>query len=221
MIRRFLLISILSLSTFAFAQEKKEQEPPLDPSYQGVHGMVLMEANYKIYASHLPLYSKPHNAQILYKVETKDNALVLMTRDADVITIKPKPFNLERMLRGHKFSITGDVYLGHFERGGMKVRENVELVLSELLYKRMLDDIEPSSNQQVYDVIRVGKSETIMIHQIQKSPSYDHIVYFDPDVACINQFYTSSPIPSQSELFNRLTHCGPMKVFHYEVEDFR
>ncbi|XOV78294.1 MAG: hypothetical protein ACFHVJ_15280 [Aestuariibacter sp.] len=219
--RLFLILLPLCLSFSLFAQDKKEKEPPMDPEYMGVHGMVLAEANYKLYASHLPLYRKPHNAQILYKVESPDSPLILMVRDADLVTVKPKPFNLERMLRGHKFTIEAEVYLGHFERGGMKVRDNIKIVLSEQIYKRKLEKLEPPTNQQVYDVVRVGKSAKIMIHQIQGSPSYDHILFFDPDVTCMNQFYTSSSIPSQSELFNRLTHCGPMKVFHYEVEDFR
>lgn len=220
---KYLLLTLYALLTINHlaAKEPEVKEPPLDPEYQGVHGLVLMEANYKLYVANLAKYRKPHNAQIVYKIETSEEALLLMVRDADLVTLKPRAFNLERMLRGHKFKIVGDLYLGNYQKGGMKVRENVQIVLSEQLFKRKLEDLGAPTNQQTYEVVRVGNAQKLMVHHVQGSPSYAHIVYFDPDDACMNQFYTSSSIPSQSELFSRMTHCGPMKVLYYEVEDFR
>ena len=149
-------VGILLLSLFSqvsFAEDEVKKLPPLDPDYMGVHGMVLVNQGSSIYASHLPLYKKPHNVQLLYKLDNNDLAVLQTVRDSEFITIKPKPFNLQRLMRGEKMVIQADLYAGHFERGGMLVYENIELSFDKQLYVRTFEDIKPSSKRQEYDVV--------------------------------------------------------------------
>ena len=150
---RVLFGILFLLSQVSIAEDEVKKLPPLDPGYMGVHGMVLVNQGSSIYASHLPLYKKPHNVQLLYKLDNNDLSVLQTVRDGQLITIKPKPFNLQRLMRGEKMDIQADLYAGHFERGGMLVYENLPLSFDKQLYVRTFDDIKPSSTKQEYDVV--------------------------------------------------------------------
>lgn len=216
----FVCVLISLFSFYSFAESVAKELPPLDPAYVGVHGMVLMNKSSTIFAYHLPLYHKPHDVQLLYKLEVNDLALVQLVRDNDMVTIKPKPFNLQRLMRGEKIALEADIYMGHFERDGMLVYENMTLKFAKKLYMRKLDDIKPSSNTQEYDVVSYQKSDRIYIHRLQQAPSFDHLIHIDVDAGCLTQFNTSSPVPKQSELQYKFLNCGTMKPLYYETKDF-
>lgn len=215
----FSMIFIL-FSTFVSAEEEKAH-PPLDPEYMGLHGMVLLTNGSKLFAYHLPTYNKPHDAQILYKIKASDPAVTYMTRDADLVTAKPQRFNLERLIRGEELTVIADIYIGHFERGGMLVHKGIELTFDEQLYVKKLTELEPSTTRHKYDAVSFSKNERIFIHQITKPPSFDHVVIFSENIACLTEFYSSSAVPQQHELLNKLSLCGPMKPVYYETHDFQ
>lgn len=250
--RALFITLLMTLVSFASAAESVPEElPPLDPAYVGVHGMVLMNQSSSIFAYHLPLYRKPHNVQLLYKLEVKSVALVQLIRDNDLVTIKPKPFNLQRLMRGEKMAIEADIYMGHFERDGMLVYEDMTLNFAKKLYVRKLEsakpskvkalvdesldtkvvdakaaedkssELQPSSNEQVYDVVSYGKSDRIYIHRLQQAPSFDHLIHIDVDAGCLPTFRTSTAVPKRTELQYKFLNCGTMKPLYYETEDFK
>jgi hypothetical protein len=218
-----LIISLFftMFSSYSVAESAPEELPPLDPAYVGVHGMVLMNKASTIFAYHLPLYHKPHDVQLLYKLDVKNVALVHLVRDNDMVTIKPKPFNLQRLMRGEKVALEADIYIGHFERDGMLVYENMTLNFAKQLYMRKLDDISPSSNNQEYDVVSYRKNNKIYIHRIQQAPSFDHLIHIDVNAGCLPKFNTSSAVPKRTELQYKFLNCGTMKPFYFETEDFK
>ncbi len=209
------------LSQVSFAEDEVKTLPPLDPGYMGVHGMVLVTHGSSIYASHLPLYNKPHNVQLLYKLDNNDLAVLQTVRDSQLITIKPKPFNLQRLMRGDKMVIEADLYAGHFERDGMLVYDNISLSFDKQLYVRTLDDIKPSSTKQEYDVVSLRKNYKFYIHRIQQAPSFDHILGVDLEAGCLSRFNTSSPVPKETELQYKFINCGTIKPLYFETEDFQ
>ena len=218
-----LIISLFftMFSSYSVAESVPEELPPLDPAYVGVHGMVLMNKASTIFAYHLPLYHKPHDVQLLYKLDVKNVALVHLVRDNDMVTIKPKPFNLQRLMRGEKIALEADIYIGHFERDGMLVYENMTLNFAKQLYVRKLEDISPSSNNQEYDVVSYRKNNKIYIHRIQQAPSFDHLIHIDVNAGCLPKFNTSSAVPKRTELQYKFLNCGTMKPFYFETEDFK
>ena len=216
-----LFIGILVLlSQISFAEDEVKELPPIDPAYMGIHGMVLFTQGSSVYASHMPLYHKPHDVQLLYKLDNNDLAVLQTIRDGDLITIKPKPFNLQRLMRGEKMVINVDLYAGHFERDGMLVYENIPLTFEQLLYVRTFGDIEPSSNKQAYEVVPLRQNYNLYIHKILQAPSYDHIIGIDQEAGCLEHFNTSSAVPKRSELQYKFLYCGTMKPLHFETEDF-
>jgi len=214
----FLFLSLLS--QMAFSEEEVKKLPPLDPAYMGVHGMVLVTQGSSIYASKLPRYNKPHNVQLLYKLDNNDLSVLQTVRDSQFITIKPKPFNLQRLMRGDKMVIKADLYAGHYNRGGMLVYENISLAFDKQLYVRSFDDIKPSSTKQEYDVVSLSQSYRIYIHRIQQAPSFDHILGVDLVAGCLGRFNTSSAVPKETELQYKFINCGTIKPLYFETKDF-
>ena len=218
--QKIILFIVLNIfASLSYAQEETEL-PPLDPAYEGIHGMALFSHSSTIYASHLPLYHKPHNVQLIYKLSIKDFALLQMVRGADLVTIKPKKFNLQRLIRGEKMIITADVYAGHFERDGMLVYENIDLDFSKQLYVREMTDLAKSSKKQEYDMIELRKSNRIYVHRITEQPSFDHILHIDLEAGCLTTFNTTVPVPKETELLYKFINCGTMKPLYFETEDF-
>jgi hypothetical protein len=221
------LLAIFAVSFLSFnllAEEPAVVEPePLDPGYMGVHGMVVFTNGSTLYASHLPTYKKPHNAQIVYRIDSSGSHLIHLARDADLVTLRPKPFNLQELIRGNEITVKADVFMGHFERGGFNTYQDVDITFTKQVYVRMLEDfdLDVSSIRRRYDSADLNSGARLLIHQIQKAPSYDHIVLFYEKINCITQFNSSNEVPEQGELINRLSFCGSMKPLYYETQDFQ
>ena len=195
--KSFILVVLLCLFCSPVSAFEQEELPPLDPKYKGVHGMVLFAHNSNVYAYHLPLYHMPHDVQLLYKIDTKDLALLQLIRDAQLVTIKPEVFNIQRLMRGEQMVINADIYMGHFERDGMVVYQQRPLNFARQLYVRELNDLVESNNVQQYDVVKIRGTEHIYIHQIQQAPSFDHVLHIDIEAGCLAKFRTSTAVPSQ------------------------
>jgi hypothetical protein len=219
--RKVLFGILFLLSQMSFAEDEVKELPPLDPAYMGIHGMALFTQGSSIYASHMPLYKKPHNVQLLYKIDNDNLAVLQMIRDGELITAKPEKFNLQSLMRGEKLTVNVDLYAGHFERDGMLVYENIPLTFDKQVYVRTFDDIKPSSKKQNYDVVSLRKNYKIYIHRIQQAPSFDHIIGIDLEAGCLTKFNTSSPVPKRSELQYKFINCGTMKPLYFETEDFK
>lgn len=218
---KVLFALLFLMSQVSFAEDEVKELPPLDPAYMGIHGMVLITHGSSIYASHLPRYKMPHNVQLLYKLDNNNLSVLQTVRDGQMTTIKPKPFNLQRLMRGEKMVIQADLYSGNFERGGMLVYENISLSFDKQLYVRTFDDIQPSSTQQEYDVVSLRGSYKIYIHKIQQAPSFDHIMGVDLESSCLSRFRTSSAVPKETELQYKFLNCGTIKPLYFETEDFQ
>jgi hypothetical protein len=220
MLKRFLLFAIIIQSFSAFSEEEVKELPPLNPKYMGIHGMKLFNKGSAIYASHMLKLEEPHNVQILYRLSVSDLALLQLVKDADLVTIKPDEFNLERLIRGEKLEINADVYLGNYKKDGMETYSDVNIVFNKMLFAKVVTP-EKSSKRQKYDVVQARNNERILIHQIQTPPSYEHIIYLSDDVNCVTNFTASSAVPQQNEIHYKLTYCGAMKPLYYNSEDFQ
>ncbi|WDE06770.1 hypothetical protein SG34_007665 [Thalassomonas viridans] len=208
------------LSTQVFAKKDSKELPPLDPKFMGVHPMVLVNNGPDILASYLPSYQVPKNHQLVYKLKVKNVALVQLVRDGGLITIEPKPFNLQRLMRGESMTVTADVYMGHFQRDGMLTYKSMALDFDRKLYWRTLTELAPSGKTREYDAVDLGKNHKLLIHKIQKAPSFDHLLIIDEVASCLLKFNTSSAIPKESELHYKFFHCGTIKPLYYETEGF-
>ncbi|MBB1482055.1 hypothetical protein H5186_21775 [Pseudoalteromonas sp. SG41-2] len=218
---RLLFILLLAfMSSIANAEEEavKEELPPINPAYNAEHAMVLVNQGSRIFAVNLPTYKLPHDVQVVYQIENPDVAFLSLVRDAELITIKPQPFNIQRLMRGEELTITADVYAGHYQRDGSLVYQHRPIVMSKLLYARELTDLNESSQWQEYDMITLKNNERIYIHKITQAPSFNHLIFADLTNACLQKFRTSKRVPNASELTYKFANCGTLKPLYFDVE---
>lgn len=212
-----LLLNFISFSNFA----EDKPLPPLDPAYEGLHPMVLVNQASKIFALKMTGYKKPHDYQLLYKLEVKDVSLVQLVRDSQLVTIKPKKFNLQRLIRGEKLTIVADVYSGHFDRDGMLVYKDLTLIFDKQLYVRQMKDLVESGRRQAYEIISLSKDSKLFVHEIQQAPSYAQILHIDQQSSCLKNILTTSAVPKENETLMRFINCGTLKPLYFETQDFK
>ena len=218
MLKIIAVIFMFLFNSIATAEEKATELPPIDESYFGSHPMVLFIHSSKIFAYPFPGYKKPHDVQVLYKLDVKNLALVQLVRDAQFVTIVPEKFNIQRLMRGEKLTITADVYMGHYAQGGDKTYTEMPLSFAKQIYAREMKELEPSGRIQTYDKAEYSKSENIYIHRIQQAPSFDHILMIDETASCAKRFATSSATPKEQELLFKFVNCGSMKPLYFSTD---
>jgi hypothetical protein len=217
----FIFTCCILFSYILSAAEDAVPVEPLEPQYMGTHAMVLFSHASILYASLMPQYKAPQNVQLLYSVNTKYIPLIQMVADADLVTIVPKPFNLQRLIRAEKLNLQVDVYLGHYQRGGIAIMQDIELILDKQLYLRMLETAAPSSIRQNYDSVTLDNNLRVLVHQIQLIPSYDQIILLLDDVSCITNFTMTNAVPNPNDIYLKLAYCGSIKPLYYESQDFQ
>jgi hypothetical protein len=219
---RFLLCTFLiGFSTNAFSEEEVKELPPINPAYNAEHAMALVNQGSRIFAVNLPTYKQPHDVQVVYKIDNPDVAFLNVVRGAELVTIKPKPFNIQRLMRGEEITITADVYNGDYRRDGTLVYENRTIEMSKQLYARELSELAVSSQWQEYDLITLKENERIYIHKISQAPSYNHLIFVDLANACLQKFRTSKRVPKESELTYKFVNCGTLKPLYFDSEDLQ
>jgi len=217
----FLLLGLLFTCAVIAEEEKKPEPEPLDPSYHAEHPMVLVNKGSNIYAMNMSGYRMPHDLQVVYEIKNPDVAFLNLVKDAELVTIKPQAFNIQRLLRGEEITVTADVYMGHFDRGGSLFYANRTIEFTEKLYAREFKELQDSSQWQEYDYVDIKGNERLYIHKIQKPPSFSHLIHIDMTGACLQKFRTSKRVPKESELTYKFVNCGTLKPLYYETEDFQ
>lgn len=146
----------------------------------GVHGMVLFGRS-ALWASHLPMYEAPHDAQVVLAVEIVDPAIAEAYRrelgNAPLVTFVPEPFDLRALEPGGAGmpTLRGTIVRGHFERGGEVWREDVE-TRTQVVWFRAID----GAAQPADAAIAFGRGdETYLMHLVGARPGVDRIVAVD------------------------------------------
>ena len=191
------------------------------PDHQSEHKMILMSKASKVFAYYSPTQQSQTHVQLLYQLSVKNFSLVQLVRDNELVTIKTKPFDLQRLIKGGSMKVVADVYIGDYQKGGEKIYSDMALRFGRQLYVRILDELVPSNSTQEYDVVAYNRSnDRIFIHKLQKAPSYDHVIHIKIDSGCLSTFDTSTAVPERVELQYKFMNCGSMKGMYFETEAF-
>lgn len=219
--RLLLTLLIITISGYAFAKEEAVELPPLNPKYNAEHAMALVNKGSGIYALNLPSYKLPHDVQVVYRIKNPNVAFLEFVRNAEFITLKPQPFNIQRLMRGEEITITADVFEGDYRKDGSLIYSNIAIEMSKQLYARQLKDLTEPTQWQEYDMIDLGSTERIYIHKIEQAPSYNHLIFVDLVNACMQKFRSFKLIPTQNELTYKFINCGTLKPLFYDAESFK
>ncbi len=196
------LILVMCLTgTSAFAQS------------HGVHGMALFGDHNGLYASHLPMFHRPHNFQVLLKIRLADAVQDQKLR-ADLAakptlyTIAPQRFDLERLSPNHADPLqefTADVYTGHFERGGKLVLSQVQIIVQEVpLYHEL--KLVPAARTTEQTMLLLGR---FAIKKLESKPDCDWLVRMEYPA---QKSRALMPMPTQLSLPNTTlggANCKP------------
>lgn len=166
---------------------------------KGVHGMVLFGTD-RLYASHIPVFHAPdtpkermrHCWQAHFEVEishpAKDAKAIYLEKAVEagkqrLITLKPKPFVLPKVLEGKDASFEANIYEGNFEEKpeadpGLLSGVTVKVVKSE---HHGLDRQAAPSPSLGYAYLGPSKDDggeavAYLAHVISAPDNFDHIV---------------------------------------------
>jgi hypothetical protein len=197
--------------------------------------MVMVTDGTQLYASHLPLYVKPHDFQLVYVVESKfkEQLIERLTRkdqgnerlyQQNMVTLLPAKFDLNKLINGQSFEIETQFFKGHFERGGDKWFKDNKLKFVRQAYKRPLAGLKKTANSDAsnWHLLNAKSSERqLFIYPIQTAPSFDAIVLAkgcsDAKSVLATHF---TQVPELEELKNAVSPCKSSQILYFETRDF-
>lgn len=156
----------------------------------GTHGMLLFGGRDGLFASHLPMFHPPHDAQVVLAITLDDPGLQrelaeALAREPRVWTLVPERFDLQRLAPDAAEPLRhlrADVVEGHFERGGTPRHRGVAVTVTAVPVFRRLD---PRTRRAArVDYLRIGARpdavEQFLAMRIDARPGADHVLAVRP-----------------------------------------
>lgn len=236
---RWLFLTYLVAFTWALASPSAGN--PVDSrdahpmhSRMGQHGMVLFTDGAHLYASHLPLYQRPHDAQIIYRIHSEHQRVLIQQltahtaqhnsgRAPTLLTLLPDRFNLDRLIAGETFHLPAQIYSGHFERGGTLWLTEQRLHFVQQIYLRSLSKpVQPLSQLVRWDALSLARGHsTLFVHRIQSPPSFDAILLNRSCPKTLGDDQRPLPaVPTQAHLAKLFEACESSQLIYMEAQDF-
>lgn len=227
----------LLLSTPARAQStstsaRDSGEHTSDKSAWGEHGMVLFGDRDGLYASHMPMFHAPHDAQVILAIHfalAKDDKAVRtrLQRHPGLWTIVPQEFDLNRLAPTARYpmmDMSADIVRGHFERGGKILRKNLPIHIDRVIVYRKLDPAPRAATQSSYIVLdhEQNRQQHFLVHVIDARPDFDHIALLRSSTATIlpASVKLASPPQERSSLMPALANASE-RTCQCKIEAFR
>lgn len=153
------------------------------PDTPAVHGMLVFGSKH-IWLSHLPMFHKPHDYQVIMSVTLKKEGKDLQSAyladqaqsRAAYYSFVPKRFSMTHLVAGTLTSIEGSLVRGHFERGGVTIATGViaEIKAMPVAVQFEKDAIKPVTSSYY---ILGDSEETWLAHKIVAKPDeFDQII---------------------------------------------
>lgn len=151
------------------------------------HGM-LMVGDGPVYLSHLPMFHKPHDYQVLLQVSLmKEGAdpTGIYSNDRQVTgeriyTVVPETFVLTELFtpmgQPTRTSFKATLYRGHFERGGTAIMNNVTVNVTRVVVAKRFakEPVAALPNLKYY--VFGDDTQLFAAHVINRKPDFDHVV---------------------------------------------
>jgi len=152
-----------------------------------VHTMLVLGSG-PIYLSHLPMFHKPRDYQVILEAElVKHGTDPVATYVADrkvtgeqVYTLLAEPFSLPELFDSsqdgaRRKTFTASLFRGHCERGGQEFISNLSVQVRRVIYAKKFERNPPVMANLQY-LLFGNKQELFAAHLIAKKPDFDHLV---------------------------------------------
>lgn len=152
---------------------------------KGFHGMLLFGSGDNFYISHLPMWMKPHDYQMIAKVKLSDSIInrikLAKINGQNLFSVEPgNIFVLPKFALGEIPSFKSTIYNGHFERDGKPIGSSDITFESLVFFKKLKkDEQSPAPNKQKY-VLFGDKNKQYLIHMAHGYPEIDEILEITP-----------------------------------------
>ena len=183
--RRPLLAALLAAGALVSAPATRAQAQAPAPS-MGEHGMLLFGGGDGLFLSHLPMFHRPHDTQVVLQVhmanrEHDEELRRQLAAHPEVWTIVPEHFELDRLAPKAKHPLRkfhADVVSGHFERGGRTVYQGDEFIVDRVVFDHRLAPTSGPGATLTYRIVDAGAGvqEHFLVHWIATRPDADHVV---------------------------------------------
>ncbi len=174
---------------FALMQVREDPEKDsLRDESDSIHGMLGVGSE-TIYLSHLPMFHAPHNYQLIFEASLPaldaDHLRLLYAQAKDIVTVVPtERWVLPEVIKpGAKFK--ADIYAGHFERGGTRVRSNVPVTVARIVHFRRFE-AAAAPDPTLWLAFGRG-NERFLAHRIEGAPDFDQIVQVEAGLSPATQ----------------------------------
>jgi hypothetical protein len=138
--------------------------------------MVLFGAGPRLYASHIPMFQRPHDRQLVLAVSLSHPELAAGRDFSDgTYTLEPERFDLDALAEGRLKHFKATLYRGNFEAGGKVLHQDVTVRVEAVEQVRPLDVAAAEPSEVSYWLAGEGK-EAYLVHIISRAPDFDHIV---------------------------------------------
>lgn len=150
----------------------------------GVHGMLLFGQD-TLYLSHLPMFQRPHNFQVILEVGFDDAADEVLRADRHsngdgLYTFEPAKFHITELDPGgagpERSSVEGVIHQGHFERGGQALARAVAEVRNVVYFQELDPTAEHASDQELTYLCFGRDGQLHLAHRITASPDFDQVL---------------------------------------------
>ncbi len=201
------------------------------PSF-GQHGMALFGGSEGLYASHLPMFHAPHDAQLILQLRLADPAADRALRGrlqsgTTLWTLAPEKFELDQFSAGNKApypSFQADLVLGHFEQGGATQYANVKVIVEKVIYYRKLSAAPAVNAQAGYLQVGSGR-QRFLVKEIDSRPDFDHIVAIKAGRATPRSTVTVSKVgmhePAPAALVRTLPGARVAGTVYFDSDDLK
>jgi hypothetical protein len=136
----WMLVLVLGPAVMAQTPEVSQARRPTPQHRMGVHGMVLFGAGPRLYASHIPMFQRPHDRQLVLAVSLSHPELAAGRDFSDgTYTLEPERFDLDALADGRLKHFKATLYRGNFEAGGKVLHQDVTVRVEAVEQVRPLD----------------------------------------------------------------------------------
>jgi hypothetical protein len=142
----------------------------------GTHGMVLFGQGEALYASHIPMYRRPHDVQLLLAVTVEHPELPAGRDFSDgTYTLEPERFDLDALMAGTLKAFRATVFQGNFEGGGTPVYREATVRVERVAYVGQLSADADAHAEPAYWVLG-DRGPAYLVHALSRAPDFDQVL---------------------------------------------
>ncbi len=142
----------------------------------GTHGMVLFGTGGRLFLSHIPMFHRPHDVQLLAAVALEHPELPAGQDFSNgTYTLEPERFDLDALAQGRLKHFKATVYQGNFEGGGTPLHRDVTVRVESVELVLPLSGRAPEFTELRYWLVGSG-TEAFLVHALSRAPDFDQVV---------------------------------------------